>query len=389
MSAELTWQKCDTGYESATPFGIYAIERTPGGRFALLFAADDGSDPVKLAAGRLGACKELAAEHAAETDRRETHAAYTRLYGAESTGPLPPAPAVEPTPVEPEPIPPTLPAPLAAKLTRLENGEKLVMGDAEMDQINDHFKDSDSPQASRWFNYGASVPNPNRAGVHDKYTAFYLTDAEMVGRMDADQKAFEAVEIDPETVGRAVEELADGRYRGIGEPAPVEPPPTEAADHAPEPVGTEPPANSPTIAQAASERPGDTASRPTVPRAPRAVLAPPEALPWPDNATEIAVSYTDGGVSKSNRYYLAGRVPVTRAVRWLGSQGWGRHEARAALLKMGIELSPNTVKCQIHSGRAAARGWGKAHHGGIPDIPPDLAAALTSLRPKIGDPIPA
>jgi hypothetical protein len=69
----------------------------------------------------------------------------------------------------------TLTATLAGYAADLFAGHTVVLSDAYLDALADHYKNADSPEAERWFHQLVTEPNPDRLGVLDAYVC-YLRD---------------------------------------------------------------------------------------------------------------------------------------------------------------------------------------------------------------------
>lgn len=61
---------------------------------------------------------------------------------------------------------------LVVKWSALKSGQLVVMSDPELDELCDHFKDHDGPDADLFFGYCGSAPNPKRVGTLDTYLVF-------------------------------------------------------------------------------------------------------------------------------------------------------------------------------------------------------------------------
>ena len=69
----------------------------------------------------------------------------------------------------------TLTATLAGYAADLFAGHTVMLSDAYLDTLADHYKTADGPEADRWFHQLVTEPNPDRVGVLDAYVC-YLRD---------------------------------------------------------------------------------------------------------------------------------------------------------------------------------------------------------------------
>lgn len=90
-------------------------------------------------------------------------------------------------------------------------------------------------------------------------------------------------------------------------------------------------------------------------------------------AAKLHSSVTVRESKTGKRYDILGQR-MTSVLRWLGNEGVDYNGARKGLGKLGVSISDNTLKSQLHSGKI-----GGGHHGPVPVFPKDVSKNLKTL----------